>query len=947
MIRNPSINPAPPLRWLIVGLFLFISSPLLLARPNVYLRTTDTPDNSVFLGDTARFSVVIDTDGLAFTGFEVFITFDPDIFEPVVRPEIHGDSTIYRPFIPTTQLIKDNPTPEINDTHGDEWSSPYTDLNGITDFQMDLGHQTAVAGPGGVRSTFSGSGVGAYFELVVHKFPDNPTRTATIFLDNQYALGRQCRYKAIDAGSYITFPFLTPLDVTVNGLAIYPEPPDTVMTPGTDFRISLWDHFASGEYDSSDVTWSIVPNTAYPPGVSVSLVDLESPPSYRDSLIVTTTPTTHGVVDLNIILHPLDGLVADDTVRWRGIVDYPPVIGPAVPATVTFDEDDSVGVFAGDIFTDADDTPAEMTLWLEPDSLIHVYYDTAVDTIYFSADTNWFGTQDVRLYIQDSPGLSIDTLISVIVNPVNDPPVVDFSVLGDTVIIHLSTPDTVDLAALVTDVDNATVAWSVTDNPDPVNLSASLVPPGSSNLILLAAANSPYQDLDLVLTATDGPGDTGSDTLVVSIRSWPPEIDYLPDVRILAGTPDTLSLNELVSDNDTPDSAMTWTFSVVDFADTLTPDPQVTVTYEPATQIAIFNTPAGYAATDLLIATVEDDDSNTDTDTTRLAVFATLSPITFFPVDTIVVYRDSVTDVFDLDDYALDPVWDPEDLNWAYEGGDSLADVFIDPVTHVLTLTTDPVFFGWDSLTLFVSNIDGYSDTVDFVIRVIPRTDGPPVWVPFKAVEIVYPDTIDLFFLTDVCKDDFTTGDQLIFTAYTNSDPSKPVEVIINPVTNLARITVPGAAIYDTWVYFTAEDDLGQVAYSDTLTIHVKDSYSPVWTQIPTLKMETGKTDSSRVLSDYLSDRDTPLANLTITINFNNPWITVTYNTTTTRVTITARNRASDSRPTFTATDPQGNSVSTQMRIIVEQIPDFTPPTGDLSYFFNPHPRETYNLCSQ
>lgn len=162
------------------------------------------------------------------------------------------------------------------------------------------------------------------------------------------------------------------------------------------------------------------------------------------------------------------------------------------------------------------------------------------------------------------------------------------------------------------------------------------------------------------------------------------------------------------------------------------------------------------------------------------------------------------------------------------------------------------------------------------------------------------------------------------------------MDLIINPVTGFARIAVPAVAIYDTWVYFTAEDDMGQISYSDTLWISVKDSYSPVWSQIPLIRMNIEQTDSSLVLQNYLSDRDTPLENLTISYVNPNPLITVSYNTVTTRVTIIARNIQSDSRLTFTAVDPEGNSVSAQVRVIVDPLTDFTPPDGNLSYFFNP-----------
>ncbi|MFB0517608.1 MAG: T9SS type A sorting domain-containing protein [Candidatus Neomarinimicrobiota bacterium] len=884
---------------------------------------TATGETLIAKGDTVTFLVYVNPAGERLTGYDIFLTVDPSIFKPLFTTDTLGDTVYYRPFRETNQLIWDN-SPQVNDTHGDIWGKSDM-LNGIPGFQMDFIHQTA---PGAPRRTFRKAGTAAFFDMVVMDFPADTSNLAYIRFDIDYVVpgggSRETKYHP-EFGDAKYFPRgnLHDLAILIAGLAIYPPIPDTVLAPGLPLIIPLEDHFKSSLYSPADAIWNVTASTPLPPGTSFNMIG--------DSLIITTNPTAHGIIDLTIDLDVPDGLYSDSQ-ALRVYVDYPPVVGPlSIP--IQFDEDDSLTVPKADLFTDPDDSGSGINLWIQPESPIYIRWDPIAEEAVFTADPHWFGSSDIRLFIQDTLGPGFDTLLTAVVNSVNDAPVVDFSVLGDTVVIHRSFPDTLDLRPFVSDVDNLQLTWSVS-NPDPTNLSTTLLPPDNDRLELLAADYSPFKDINLVLTATDSLGAQGSDTLVVSIRSWPPEIGPLPDIKILASVPDTLSLNELVSDNDTPDSLMTWSFEVVDFISGV-PDPQVSITYDQLSQRAIFNTPTGYDAADLLILTVEDDDNNTDTDTTRLKVFSSFSPF-IFPLDTVVVYRDTITEVLDLDDYVLDPIYDPENITWSYSGGDSLEAVQIG-ADHVLTLVTDPFFFGYDSITFIATNPDAYSDTSVLVVRVIPRVDGPPLWQPLPAsVEIVYPDTIDLLTLTEVCKDDFTPRDQLIFSGFVNPDPGTPLNLAIDSVSHLARISVPALDVYDTWLFFSAEDNQGQVSYSDTVQVLVKDSYSPVWAPIPTISMYVNQTFSDLFLQDYLSDRDTPLSSLTITYFNPNPRITVIYDPATTQLTIQASGYATESWITFYATDPSGNTAMVRLRVIVSAIIDVTPPEGGLTYFFNP-----------
>ncbi|MCH7496783.1 MAG: T9SS type A sorting domain-containing protein [Candidatus Marinimicrobia bacterium] len=892
------------------------------------------------IGDTVTFEIWMDPHGLRLTGYDIYLTFDPEVFKPIFTDTTftvsNGDTTfIFRPFSSTGELILSGPLQ--NDTRGDVWATPYlVDVNRLAGFQLDYSQHTPACG--GCRQSFSHSGVAATFRLTVIGIP--PAGPATITFDNQYIIptggARETGFYPLTGDeAKRDFDILGNLNILVAGLKILPALPDTTINPGETLRLRLADYFLSGLYTPAQVTWSLTVNST--PGATSAVLDLSD-----TSLVVATTALDQGIADLTLLVTSNDFLYSDSQ-NLQVIVDWPPVFTPPFPS-LQFDEDDSLVVAGSAIFSDLDDTGPDISVRLEPAAPIRVRYDEVAETIAFSADLDWFGSAQSRLFVEDALGVSIDTLLDFTVNSINDPPVVSFdsvSALGDTIVIHYGQTATLDLDSLVIDVENAPLSWSH-DDPDPAHLSVSLV--AGHILSLEPVLTDPifYGDIDLTITATDDSAATGSDTLVVSIRSWPPEIGALPEIKLLAGTPDTLALNPLVSDNDTPDAAMTWTFAVTNFL-TGAADFMVSVNYDQPTQTVIFNAPVNYAASDWLELTVTDDDNNSDIDSTRLTVFATLNPV-IDPLDTVVVFRDTSTQVLDLDDFVIDPIYNDADMSWSYLGGDSLQAVLIDPVTHVVTLVTNPNFFGWDSVRFIAANPGQFTDSSTLTVRVIPRFDLSPLWSPLESAEIVPPDTIHLFNLASKLKDDFTAFDQLVTNGFvldpaTGAVDNSLLTLTIDPATSLAWIEVPSAQTmpnYTVWLYFSAQDDMGQVSNSDTMVVAVRDSYSPVWTQPPSVAMLINETFSGLFLQDYLSDRDTPLGSLTITFVNPNPLITVTYNAATTEVTIQASGVASESRVTFTATDAEGNSTAIQLRVFVRAITDFDAPEGGLTYLFNP-----------
>ncbi|UCH61719.1 MAG: T9SS type A sorting domain-containing protein [Fidelibacterota bacterium] len=918
-------------RQALVALLVSLGAATLTAQPSAIIVTSDG-STVLALGDTVTFQIIINPRGESLTGFEFYLTIDPAVLKPLLLADQINDTTIiYKPF-----TKGDLPGGmHHNHTHGDEWSEPYVDLNGLSGFQLDYSQQTGVTNPTtGERETFNWSGTGATFQAVVIGLPSDPSGQTIITFDRgatHYMEQRVNRYWP-EVGSGINLA-TTDGVFDIGGVRISPALPDTILAPGDTWSEYLPDHFASSLY--VDGAWSIIPE--YTPGDPNAYIDPAD-----TSLVVTSSSSAHDSVTFTIRLEETvaDGVLYFDEQRIRVIVDKPPVFTTPLPAQpFTYNEDDSLQLVYSDIFTDADDGGASISVRLEPSSPIRVNYNSGVGTITFSADTNYFSVapyDSARLFITDGLGVSIDSLIKFTVNSINDPPVVSFdsvSALGDTLVLHRATPDTLDLNLFASDVDDVSLAWSYTD-PYPDSLSVVLLQ--DSLLRLEAGPTCPFTDIPLVITATDDSSDSKSDTLVVSVRPWPPDIIIVEDIKInsLDAPAKHLDLADWVYDPDTQPANMTWSFQAVD-AVTEAVDPYVT--FAPSSVLTgdtvNISITQAYAAVDLLEMTVTDDAGYSDTDTARLFIFDGDAPM-IFPLPGFTIYKDTTYEgILDLDDYVADLQDNPAAISWTSFGDDSLASFSIDFYTHEITITTNTTFIGNLTVSLVATNSRGLKDTSDLAILVSRRYDGPPLWyaVP-DEVEVVYDSTTYLFTYGEICYDE-TPTDSIDFDSHCDTTLLTVTDGPLDMVELTTPILVKDST---TYLYFSAEDELGQTSNSDTITVRIKDSFSPVWRRIPTISLNVGETYSGLFLRSYVDDRDTDSSLITIEVLNLNPFITVFCDPVTAELTVSAGNRTSDSWLIITATDDKGNTANALAHVIVSSVADFTPPVGGLTYFFNP-----------
>lgn len=168
------------------------------------------------------------------------------------------------------------------------------------------------------------------------------------------------------------------------------------------------------------------------------------------------------------------------------------------------------------------------------------------DSVSFQVADDWYGTQTIRLSVQDAAGAADTTNVIVYrQNLQTAPRIVDLDSL------HLEEDQTrsISLASHVQDPDNASgeITWNV---QAPSYLGARLDGSGQQ-LRIQPAANWNGEDF-VVLKATDPQGHFDYDTLQVVVLpvNDPPNIEAIPDIIMLAGTYFTLDLKNYLSDPD-------------------------------------------------------------------------------------------------------------------------------------------------------------------------------------------------------------------------------------------------------------------------------------------------------------------------------------------------------------------------------------------------------------
>ncbi|MCF7921050.1 MAG: tandem-95 repeat protein [Candidatus Cloacimonetes bacterium] len=245
-------------------------------------------------------------------------------------------------------------------------------------------------------------------------------------------------------------------------------------------------------------------------------------------LFISSVPDLNGYVDITVTAD--DGynrLTASDIFTLNVIpVNDPPML--MLPDQYDFDEDTSLvlDLVETGCICDIDNDPADLDLNVSGGVNVIIVIQGTVVT--FSATNNWFGQEDLVFSLSDETYVVFDT-VTVIVNPVNDPPVFVINI-PDQQILEGNLFNTINLNYYVTDVDDPdpTLLWNYSGN---VDLIVNIDP--VTHIAIVSAPDPDWNgNENITFTVTDPYYASASDEVnfeIVPVNDAPIVIMQIPD----------------------------------------------------------------------------------------------------------------------------------------------------------------------------------------------------------------------------------------------------------------------------------------------------------------------------------------------------------------------------------------------------------------------------------
>ena len=268
----------------------------------------------------------------------------------------------------------------------------------------------------------------------------------------------------------------------------------------------------------------------------------------------------------------------------------------------------------------------------------------------------------------------------------------------------------IDLDEYVADQDNAD--GELTLSLLGMNHVSAVVDPASH--VATLQAPSAWAGLEeLRAVARDPDGNTDTDTLlVVALQGGNPLVARAPDLVFLPGAVDSLELDPLVWDLDTPDTQITWTVENSGLFIT-----QV----RSATRRVVYTAPALPGSVDQSSYRATDPQGHWGEDTGSLAVIDPSGRPVIFPLGELWMRVNSVDSSLALDQLVYDYDDEPGDLSWQVGAG-SLVAASVRAADHRLILQS-AFAHGTESLQLTVEDPAHQTDSGLLVVHV---TEGNP-----------------------------------------------------------------------------------------------------------------------------------------------------------------------------------------------------------------------------
>jgi len=496
---------------------------------------------------------------------------------------------------------------------------------------------------------------------------------------------------------------------------------------------------------------------------------------------VTYTPDANfnGTDSFTYTIIDADG--ATDTATVNLTVNPGDDVPVAVADVATLDEDSSVIIDA--LANDsAPDGSFSLDSFTQPEhGLVTVNAD---GNFVYTPDANFNGGDSFTYTIADADGDVSTAIVSVAVNPVNDPVVA----VDDVAVLNEDAASVIDVLANDTAVDGGLELTGVTQ---PLHGTVAINDDGT--VTYTPAENYNGSD-SFTYSITDADGDVSTATVSLTIN---PENDAPVAVDDSATLNEDASavINVLGNDTDLDGDFLSLDSVTQPEHGTVTINLDGTVTYTPE---------ADYNGTDSFTYTISDGAGGTDTATVSL----TVNPENDDPVavdDTAILAEDSAATLnvmandtdLDGDTLSLDSVTQPE------HGLVTIND------DGTVTYTPDANYNGTDSFTYTISDGAGGTDTATVSLTVNPTNDAPvAVNDTVSGIEdtavVINPETL-------LANDTDIEGDVLEITAV-DSPVGGTVEIVDGNIIFTPDANYSGPASFD----YTVTDASGATSTATT-----------------------------------------------------------------------------------------------------------------------------------
>ncbi|MFV8439114.1 tandem-95 repeat protein [Vibrio owensii] len=645
----------------------------------------------------------------------------------------------------------------------------------------------------------------------------------------------------------------------------------------TPYTIDLNDAFSDVDDVDSELTFSVSGNS----NIQVSIVDG----------IATITPTAdwNGSEELTFTATDPDGESVSQTVDFTvnavaDIVSDNANIVEDTPTILDVLDNDSFEGQSPVVTVESGDGPTNGSVVVNNDG-----------TITYTPDQDYNGSDEFT-YTVTSGGVTETTTVTLNVTPVNDKPVVE-NTIADQVLSEDFTPYTIDLNDAFSDVDNADseLTFSVSGNS---NIQVSIVD-GIATITPTADWNGSEE---LTFTATDPSGLEVSQTVDFTVNAV---ADIVADsADIVEDTPTILD----VLDNDSFEGQSP--VVTVESGDGPTNGSVVvnndgTITYTPDQD---------YNGSDEFTYTVT---SGGVTETTTVTLNVT-------PVNDKPVVENTIADQVLPEDFAVYTI----NLNEAFGDVDDAdseltfnvsgnSNIQVSIVDGIATITPTADWNGSEELTFTATDPDGesVSQTVDFTVNAVAD-------IVADGADIVE----DTPTILDVLDNDSFEGQSPVVSVKAGNGPANG-SVVVN---DDGTITYTPNQDYNGADEFTYTVTSGGVTETTTVTLNVTpvNDKPVVENTIADQVLPEDFAEYTINLNDAFSDVDDADSDLTFSVSGNSN-IKVSIVDGIATITPTADWNGSEEL-TFTATDPDGESVSQTVDFSVNAVADIVADSADI-----------------